>query len=153
MSRQKKNRRHRQQQHQQQAANKKQGVRRYIIPLAEWKRYEQFKSYLPQIEEALADLQENWNSHVEWLREDMACGDVDFEEMHDNFVRLSDLLRGAEPETQDSWVLAERKSRRRTFYDQKQYDSSDNYVRMRPKKNYENMVAEIIIEDISDGKL
>ena len=142
----KKNRRRRLEQRAAAKEASKNGVRRFIIPLAEWKRYEQFKNYIPQIDEALADLQEGWNSHIEWLKEELSCCE-DFEEMHDTFVRLSDLIRGVEIEHID------RKTRRKTFYENKQYDSSDNYVRMRPKKNYENMVAEILIEDISDGKL
>jgi len=144
MSRKKKrNRANQKQQNQQQqqkpAQKPAQQVRRYIIPLAEWKKYERFKDRQDNIDEALSDLQENWGNLVQNIQTAYGLIDSDFEEINDNIIRVSDIIRGIE---------GPRKSRRKVYHDTPM--GPIPLVNQRPKKKYENMVAEIIIEDISD---
>jgi hypothetical protein len=121
---------------------------REIVSAGEWKRFVKFKEYHKQLEEAVIDIQEHWNIHVEEVCNQLADIPKEMENIQDTLVRLNDLIKGLEYDT--------RKAKRPSYYEQKQYDSSDNYVSNRPKQKYEessHWLAEIIIEDISDGKL
>lgn len=136
-----KNRQQRRQQQRNARNQTKQKVHQRIqTSLAEWKRFERFKDLLPNLEEAIADLQEGWTKFAEWLCEQGACIGVDLEDMNDNILRVVGIMKSTEH-------LRSRKM--------KQYDSSANYGCHGPKiKNkFANMIAEIVIEDISDGKL
>lgn len=124
---------------------KQSNTRRYIIPLGEWKRFERFKDRLVHIEEALTDLQENWANHVGNMTAAFGLFDSDFETMNDNIVRLSDLVRGVEGNSA-------RKGKRKVYHDTPAGPVESVGPRLK-RKNGPPMMAEIIIEDISDGKL
>lgn len=118
--------------------NAKARTHRFIVPLAEWKRFEGLSRAMPMIEEAIADLQESWLDQVTMLCDECQCSEESFEDFSDAVIRISDLIRG----------LDFPKNKR--IYQQPAYQE---YVSHRPnKKNkFENMVAEIIIEDVTDG--
>jgi hypothetical protein len=107
---------------------------RYTVSLAEWKRFEKFKSTYSQIDDALSDLQENWAFHVQYLTEEHHESEDDYVILHNNLRKVCDLIRGLE--------IPSKKTK-------KQWYTPKNV----PKEKYGNMVAEIIIEDISDGKV
>ena len=103
---------------------------REIVSLNEWRQFQRFRERASQIESAIKELQDNWNKHVDFLVEEFKEIIDDFTEIEDNITLVSRLVRGVDCK--------------------KQYDSSTNYVHNRPNKNYQNMTAEILIEDISD---
>lgn len=105
---------------------------RRIVPLSQWKRFENFMERLPMMEEALHELQENWTAHLTFLREEFGYAENDMVEIKDCIEMLFDLFSGVDKSSQRS--LAER-------------------VSNRPWQKYDNMIAEILIEDISDGNL
>lgn len=117
------------------------------VPLAEWNRFERFKSFFAQLETAVTDLQEQWNHHVNFL-----CGELrditdEFEGLHATVVRVSETIK--------SIGQPAKKSKRRTFVDQKKEEKEKPYANYRPKKKKKSQAqfAEVIIEDISDGNL
>jgi hypothetical protein len=84
MSRRKRNRGNKQQ-------PRKVEIRRFIIPLAEWKRYELFKK---QSEDILAEFQENWHDFSSWLSQELALIDSDFDSINSTIRKIETLLGG-----------------------------------------------------------
>lgn len=142
-----KRRRHKNRQHNnQQQQQSKSVATRHIVPMLEWMRYERFKEYLPQIDEAIHELQDEWNNQVAYLCDELKELPENLVNFDDIVKRVIDLIRGTD--------IPSKKSRRQSYFD-KQYDSSEkdrvsNRLKSNLKNKYANMVAEIIIEDISD---
>jgi hypothetical protein len=93
---------------------------RYVVSLAEWKQFEKFKATLPTIEEELSNLQENWSRKLDVLAE---AYEYNFDDITLNITKIVGLIKG-----------------------EKQKYNKVN----RPNKRYDNMVAEIIIDQLSD---
>jgi hypothetical protein len=114
---------------------------RRIVPLSQWKRFENFMERLPTIEGTLGEIHENWRLHLSFLRDEFGYDEKDMVEITDCIELLFDLFAGVDKSSQRPKPYAPNP------------ESIAEKVSNRPWQKYDNMIAEILIEDISDGNL
>jgi hypothetical protein len=111
------------------------------VPLSQWKRFENFMERLPTIEGTLGEIHENWRLHLSFLRDEFGYDEKDMVEITDCIELLFDLFAGVDKSSQRPKPYAPNP------------ESIAEKVSNRPWQKYDNMIAEILIEDISDGNL
>jgi len=107
-------------------------AKRHHISVEEWLMFERFRECLPELEDAITDLDNNWQNHVTYLGEELHCWDNDFEEVSDSMKKVTDLLLHC--------------TNRHLYYG----GSSDvgRYPEELPRQG--RMMVEIIVEDVSE---
>lgn len=147
----------------QKAAQQHQGqeIHKFRVPLEEWLAFKRFSDVIPNLKEAVDEMVGYWQAHLNYLREDLqirveySSDNEPIEDMGDTIKRISDLVGIATNKGHYTDGRPKKKSQPPYFsYDDSKYrHGNSNSYQQQPKKKKVLRWAEILIEDISDGKI